>query len=500
MTSPDHAPRAWQAMQALAVLAMTIASPSPSAAAQQVSSAQAPACAASTCCEAYDSRTEDKNAAVSPIPVGMEARCETAKSRQVIAPDTRPCQHPEYWPYSIASERYPVLVHYRQPDERAAALAVVKYVDTAWAFEVGALGFSAPLPDKGYCGPDSSFDVFLWRGRESCWVDEIAGSPSSPWGGRMSYMAVDPWGRNGKDILRVTIGHEFNHASQATENWNVPQSVMEMTATYVEQFFGDALVYNIRDFQDHPEYALLWLDLDRAGNLQTYHMYGAGLYFYFLRDRYFPADAGFLARFWTSTRNRNHPARDTAGIVDAFYALLAPSGSSFLQSAQEFARWRYYAGSRDDGQHFTRWGVPFDQLPFLSASDVKIDGTVRFAGAQTSYAVRHEPMILGSAYVDVVAATPGIDSFELSLHSAPPPGATWKVQAVPGLQDGQDGDVVDLSTGTARVTFAPVSDGKRRTLILTLLPDAQRYDPATPDRPDVFPYVTTHPLVLNLRP
>ena len=36
--------------------------------------------------------------------------------------------------------------------------------------KVGALGFSAPLPDKGYCGPDSSFDVFLWRGRESCWV------------------------------------------------------------------------------------------------------------------------------------------------------------------------------------------------------------------------------------------------------------------------------------------------------------------------------------------
>lgn len=465
----------------------------------QTAPSDLPACAPGTCCESYDSRSEDKNLALAS-PAQGEPRCDTPASRRQIPLDTRPCEHPEYWPYAIASERHPVLVHYRQPDERATALAVVKYVDTAWAFEVGTLGFSPPLPDQGYCGPSAAFDVFLWRGRESCWVDEIAGSPSSPWGGRMSYMAVDPWGRNGKDILRVTIGHEFNHASQAAENWNVPQSVMEMTATYVEQYFGDALLYNIRDLQDHPEHAVLWLDLDRSGNMQTYHMYGAGLYFYYLRDRFFASDMGFLSRFWKGTRNRNHPAADTATIVDALDALLAPSGSSFLQSAQEFARWRYYAGDRDDGRHFRPWPVPFDQLPFLSASRVKTDGEVLISDGDASYTVKHPPMLLGSAYVEVVATKPGADSFEVSIASPPVPGATWFVQAVPGLGQESDGDIVDLRNGPQRVHVTSSKGGGRRTLIFTLIPDGLRYDPAVPDTPDVFPYHTTHPLELRFSP
>jgi len=378
----------------------------------------ASACVAGSCCETYDSFTEDRNVEVTDLG-GMPARCVEAASDAVIPDDAKPCRNPQYWPYSAVSTRYPLVVHYRRPDERAMALTVVKYADTAWKFEMETLGFSAPLPDEGHCGQDGRFDIFLWRGRQSCWVDEIAGTPATAWGGRMSYMAVDPWGRNGREILRTTIGHELHHASQATDNWDVAQSVMEMSATYVEQYFGDALLYNVRDFQGRPEHAVMWLDLDDRSAMTSYHMYGAGLYFYFLRDRYFPDDAMFLSRFWKDARNRAHPAKNPDTASDAIDRLLAPVGSSFAQSMQEFARWRYYAGSRDDGRHFRTWPVPFDQLPFLSESDLKLDGTVAVTGTAADYAVKQKPMLLGSAYVEVTGQ-PGAASFALSLAAQAP--------------------------------------------------------------------------------
>lgn len=456
-------------------------------------------CTAETCCERYNSFTEDRNIAVTGLG-SLAKRCESAASLVNIAEDTKPCQHPEYWPFSVVSERYPLVVHYRRPDERAMAMNVVKYADTAWKFEVDTLGFTAPLPDDGYCGHDGRFDIFLWRGRQSCWVDEIAGSPSSAWGGRMSYMAVDPWGRNGQEILRTTIGHEFNHASQAADNWSVPQSMMEMSATYVEQSFGDALLYNVRDFQGHPEYAVLWLDLDKQENMSTYHMYGAGLYLYFLRDRYFQDDKAFLSRFWKDARNRAYPARNPETIVDVFDRLLAPRGSTFLQSMQEFARWRYYAGTRDDGGHFRVWPVSFDQLPFLSESDVSLDGTVVLDGASVEYTVKRQPMLLGSAYVEI-AGKPGDRFFNLAMKSPAPAGMYWHVQAVPGVAAGEDGETVDLASGRARLALLPSKDGARRTLISTLMPDGHtRYDPAKQDNAQKFPFFHTYPLQIVVEP
>jgi len=456
-------------------------------------------CTAENCCESYDSFTEDRNIGVTGLG-SLAKRCESAASLVDIAEDTKPCQHPEYWPFSVVSERYPLVVHYRRPDERAMAMNVVKYADTAWKFEVETLGFTAPLPDDGFCGRDGRFDIFLWRGRQSCWVDEIAGSPSSAWGGRMSYMAVDPWGRNGREILRTTIGHEFNHASQAADNWSVPQSMMEMSATYVEQSFGDALLYNVRDFQGHPEHAVLWLDLDKQENMSTYHMYGAGLYLYFLRDRYFENDKEFLSRFWKDTRNLAHPGKNPDTIVATFDRLLAPKGSNFLQSMREFARWRYYAGTRDDGSHFHVWPVPFDQLPFLSESDVRVDGTVPLNEAGTEYTVNRQPMLLGSAYVEIVGR-PGNQFFTLSVKSPAPSGMHWDVQAVPGITAGEDGETVDLASGSARVALAALGKATGRTLIFTLMPDDRtHYDPAIQDTAQVFPFFNTYSLRVAIEP
>lgn len=451
--------------------------------------AEGASCGSDPCCEVYDSRS-DGDAASDPRPHWKPWSCSKPASDQPITRETKPCERPEYWPYSIASVRRPMLVHYRSPDERETALKTVKYLDTAWNFEVGTLGFSEPVPDAGYCGPSAAFDVFMWRGHVQCWVDEIGGSPPSDWGGRMSYMLLDPWGKYGGDILRQTIGHELNHSAHAADDWDAPQSAMEMTATYVEQYYGDALGYNVKDFQERPEYGLLWLDLGPYDNMETYYMYGSGLYLYFLRDRFFQDEPGFPAELWRALRKDAQGHR--LSFVDSLDASLANKGSSFDASAVEFARWRYYAGSRDDGKHFKVWPLPYDQLPFLAESDLRLDGSLTFDGAETRYSIRRPPIMLGSVYVEILASAPDATSFEVSMTVPGVAGARWVVQAVPGTGEGSDGDLIDLGRGTARIKFASTENGMQRTLIFSLIPTG-RYDPSERDTPETFPYYFTYP-------
>lgn len=395
-----------------------------------------------------------------------------------IPDTTKPCQRGELWPYRVGSARqHPFLVHYRSPDEREMALKVVGDLDAAWDFEVKTLGFPEPLDDAGECGPDGNFDVFVWRGRESCFVNLIHDGPeeryliATPWGGRRSYMVVDPWGKYGGEILAQTIAHEFNHASHAVQDWYEAGSVFEMTATYVEQYFRDALDYNVTDFQLHPDWAVLWYD-----DYRTYYMYGSGLYMYFLRDYYFSRngtlDAKFASRLWSNARNTtDHPLVNKPNLVDALDSLLAPVGDSFVGSIVPFARWRYYAGSNDDRAHFKPWqdlAIKFDLLPFLPGADIHLAATVVLPNA--SVTVDPPPMLTGSAYVEVVSDQPGRRSFQLSLQAPSDFRVRWVVQAVPGLTEGSDGEIVDLGSGSAVVQFAVRPDKLSRTLIVTAMP------------------------------
>ena len=239
-------------------------------------------------------RKNDDVAAGSPIPKG-----------------TRPCQHPEYWPLSVASQRFPFLVHYCSADEEETANKVVTYLDTAWNFEVGTLGFREPvLPDAG-CGPDGRFDVFLWRGNVSCSVDAI--DPEAEEGvscrPTMTYMLLDPWGKYGGDVLRQTIGHEFNHASQAVLDWNETLIALEMTATYVEQYFWDAYPHGVLDFQRNPDRSLLWVNADDTDpDSRTFlYMYGSALYMRFLRDRFSPTTSASRRNYGRCCRTPTAP-------------------------------------------------------------------------------------------------------------------------------------------------------------------------------------------------
>ncbi len=389
------------------------------------------------------------------------------ESRGAVPEDTIPYQHPEYWPLSKGSSRYPFLVHYRTNSELSMVEEIITNLDNAWRVEIEIQGNTPPPSDQGFCGPDGRFDVFVWRGYSRCEVDVVSTAPRTAWGGQASFMKIDPWGPYGGELLGATVAHEFNHAVHAANDWDEIPIAFEMCASYVEQFFGPVASYSVMDFQAMADWGLLRTDSKYA----TWYMYGSALYIHFLRDCYLHGDDGWLPELWVSMRNQGPDFTvNTPHFVNAVDGLLRPVGGTFLDSLPAFARWRYYAGLRDDGQHFRRLPTQWTQHAFLPEATLAIPQVTL---ANLSRPLAPAPMLTGCSYLEVKRSSEAQTSFQVALQAPVVPGVRWVVQAVPGLVSGKDGDLVDLSAGPARVAFAP---GGKRTLVLIPVPTTA-YDP-----------------------
>ena len=373
-----------------------------------------------------------------------------------IRDDEVPCDVPGHWPHELPSASRPFIVHYESTDDEEVAVEVVRLLEISWQVEVDVLGFRPPLPDGGQCGRDERFDVFLWRDHVESAVDVLAPHPQTDWDDWISYMVLDPWGPYGGDQLGATIAHELNHACQAADDWWESPVVFEMTSTFVEDLVfddDDEYMALLVDFQSRPDWSI-----DRDDGYETWFMYAASLYLFFVRDRYFAGDASFLSDMWLRSRNppgaQRDPLKNEPDFQDALEEILTErAGVGYVDSVVEFAVWRWYTGERDDGQHFEE-GAMFPP-----------DAAVRqqTVGCEAS-SVAIEPMMLGSAYIEVVASdTPC--TLRISLGSLGE-SARWVLQAIHG--DGQP-----LDTDGSVVTI-PAHGSK--TFVVTAAPDGP-YDP-----------------------
>lgn len=390
--------------------------------------------------------------------------------------ETRAFERPELWPLSIASASHPLRVHYRVPAEETTAREVLAHLERSWRVEVDELGFRAPLSDRGKCGPDDRFDIYVWRGLEECYVDVVDdGEPSTPWHDEPAYMAVDPWGPYGGPMLAATLAHEFNHACQAADDYYETAPIFEMTSTFMEDLVcddDDGYMALLEDFQARPDLAL-----DHDDEYETWFMYGGALYLFYVRDRWFQGDPRFVSDLWLRCRNPSRDLEDPAGnepdFEDALDALLRPRGGSFAGSIVEFARWRWFTGRRDDGKHFEE-GAKF---PEKARVHVAARVTVGASPTPVAVAIEPAPRTLGSAYVDLKGIA-SVREVRVSVSPAPA-GVRWVVQAVPGVAPGTDGELVPVENGSARVRLGA---GGTRTLIVTAMPaEGSADDPDTRD-------------------
>ena len=408
-------------------------------------------------------------------------------SIEPLDPDTIvPCSHRQYWPFTIRSRDLPIMVHYRSLSENETAEEVLNWAETGWRFHVDTLGFRPPLDDTGFCGDDGSFDVFVWKGRESCFVsskflnaegERIKGENlATSWDDRVTYMVMDPWGSYGGDKLEETVVHESGHGSQAAADWFESPIFFEMTSVFLDMVYADAYTDQMVDFQKHPDWSL-----DRNDDYETYYMYGSALYLKYLQDRYFEGDARFVPAIWWAARNapgaEEDPTKNEPDFEDVLDGMLRNrAGVSFLDTVLEFARWRWYTGDHIDDRHFRHFRSGLENL-----RKAKLTVAARVDTSPKRFAVDSPPMMLGSNYIDVVSAG-GASQVTVSLVD-PSPNARFVVQAVPGLEPDSDGEFLDLSSGPK--TLRLDAEGKR-TLIVVALPNGDDDPDARPNT--VYPY------------
>jgi hypothetical protein len=389
-------------------------------------------------------------------PASIQSRAGTRAVGQGLVP----YQHPQLWPHHVDSPR--IVVHYRAPEELGMAKEVLAHLEYAWRIQITRHGASPPLDDRGLAGPDGRFDVYLWRGIDTMYVDAIAANDATWYDDWSTFMVLDPWGQYGGAELAANLFHELRHASQGSDDWWEHIHIFEADATLweVAHFGFERLPKVWRDFQAHPEWTLF-----RDDGYRTWYMYGGALFLMFVGDHVFKGDLSFTNDMWR--RSRNAPGADAdprlnePDFTDALQTILAARGTSLYDQVVAFARARWHTGVRDDGT-----------LPGAAVlPEVAHKKHVRRTGA-TRTSVGISPQLLGTSYVEVQRASSDPATVWVSLSSNS--GAVrFVVQAVSG---GSPDAILDLSAGPAPVRFGP--SGKV-ALVVTALPGSAGYDPDT---------------------
>lgn len=375
----------------------------------------------------------------------------------------------EMFPYSLRSKTFPLLVHYYKETELETAQQVLTFAEKGWDYHVNQLGMRPAIPDRGECGPDDAFDVFVWKGHTSCKVDALSGDSSTEWDDRRGYMIIDAWGPYGGSDLEETVIHEMAHASQASDDWYESPILFEMSAVFADQLYANRYIKEyFNDFQAHPDWAL-----DRDDKYETWYMYGSSMYLLYLKDRFFGGQAQFLSRLWLDSRSPPGAEKDQTlnepDFVDALDTLLREKNSSYVETVPEFARWRWYTGGHVDDRHFHHFK---DGLENLKAAKLALAAREK-ARPGTISINENAPMLLGTSYIELSAAAGTPQTLYVSLKAPADPARRFVAQAVPGLTPDSDGELLDLSSGPKPLKLAA---DRTRTLIVTALPTGP-YDP-----------------------
>jgi len=187
-----------------------------------------------------------------------------------------------------------------RPSSQAWVDTTLTQLNRVWSFEVGRLGYRAPLPD-GERGGNSKFDVYLADVGSKGYYGYCAPEKTLPGNHSLADgfcvldndFATSQFGAPPMVSLKVTAAHEFFHAIQYAYDVNEDRWMMEATATWMEERFADDANDN-RQYLPHGQLGQPGVPLDKFGFGGTWQ-YGNWLFFEFLSQRY---GVGVVRAIW----------------------------------------------------------------------------------------------------------------------------------------------------------------------------------------------------------
>jgi len=268
---------------------------------------------------------------------------------------------PTYAGTESLEESLHFIVHYTQEGMEAVtqayACSVKTYAEYSWDFECTQLGWRNPPIDGGR-GGDNRYDIYIKSisGAKGEADPEPEYSGSNEWSS--SYIQIN----TNLDIesnLKATIAHEFNHACQfaytykdglsIAENW-----FYESTATWIQtlvfpevhdemRFFNPS--YNIYNPLNHPEIRVNYYG--PSENTDDKYIYANFVFPKFFAE--WLNDNDVIQKIWSrkgDITNASPTLDDIDFVLSNFY------NTNITEGLRNYAVWRYFTGSRDDGLHF----------------------------------------------------------------------------------------------------------------------------------------------------
>ena len=397
------------------------------------------------------------------------------------------------WPSTASAQ--PATTHYLDsaahpglrvlyPDavSQANAQGVLDIADSAWDAQVTVMGYPPPATVDETDTLIPGLYVYLDPGAQANYVEPVGDNPGTARTDCSIYAVVatiDP------GEAPTVMWHVFNHAMTMSADCGEVFTAGEHTAVAVTalKYPGDQLFkqYFLPSFQKHPFHGLHCYYMQSG--LEYFH-FGGGLFDLFLEDRYGDYDGKLLATVWQDAEqdgtvtiagyNVNMSVPNTPNIVDATTAALAPKGKTFADAFGEFAQWRYFVGTRDDGSHFrdgSKW----------TGAEVAIDTNLTVANLPVTHASPADPPnALGTVYIELdlsgVGATEGV---RYGLKGDP--SVSWRSDVLLVRSDNTaDVEAVPLdANGSGEIVLSGTQAYAKAVLVVSNLGPAN-YDPDQP--------------------
>lgn len=387
------------------------------------------------------------------------------------------------WDAYVDSTVYPIRVLYTDSAGLTKAEEALGYAEASWQVQVEQMGFPAPTTEDATGDRTPGLRIFLDPDAMGDHAEPIADNPDTPWTDctmRVVIRSLTP-----ASYFEMVVYHEMNHALEMSADCGEADYSFENTTVAVttliwpdDPYFGE---YMLPVFQANPQSGLdctFFMDANRR-----YYHYGASLFQLFLEDRYGNYDGTLMADIWEAAKQDgtvtvggygvSMDVVNTPHLMDAIETALA--GPTFDEAFVEFARWRYFVGLRDDGEHFTDGSL-------WAGGEVAVEASHTMTDLPLSTEV---PTNLPNEYGTVYLALDldGIDDEHgVRFAIGADPGVDWNVDVLLFSADGT-ADVQTLTLepdATGEITLADLTDYTQAIFVVSNLGDGTH----TPDSPD----------------
>ena len=416
-----------------------------------------------------DLRSQDFSTPFCGTPVLFDVLRNEENLRPVVVSEIRSLLLPVVpQEQTIDSEKYPLRLHYPGSTPQDVINEYLEFSETSWQREVDEIGFIAPPPD-GEHGGNEYFDIYfesIGQGMGG-YTAPLGVYPDVDWYSLTSYCVINT------DLpdyaIHPVIAHEFNHACQVSMDGSETSLIMEATATYMMNVVFESestlsMMSNyLPSFQDVPHRSIDYFSQNDA------YAYGAFLFPQFLSEYYDNSGTDIIIKIWQGTMQEseiNEPDfLDSISLLVDEYA-----GHNLNNMYREFATWRYFTGSNDDGNHFENgrqynYTVHFEKI--FTVTDIPING----------YCSENQPWEYGANYIDFDFAN--FPSGGLFIVFTGNPDKLWSADMIlipSGSLFVEYREIVKMGDSSGSLFLPDINSISRATLVISNLSDGN-HDP-----------------------